>query len=150
MHGLLIAFGGAFVGARGLAYGAAGVKLAHAKPRPGLTHFIASMASPKKPASAPHPSFADLISVVASPERWRIYTELAKGEPLPVGEIARRVGLTPNGASKLLLRLERSGLLERRYGRVYRIPPKFLVQGEAKLDFGPIVARLDYQDKESA
>jgi DNA-binding transcriptional ArsR family regulator len=108
------------------------------------------MPSPKKSAPARSPSFADLISVVSTPERWRIYTELAKGEPLPAGEIARRVGLTPNGASKLLLRLQRSGLLERRYGRVYRIPPQFLVSGEAKLDFGAFFVRLDYQHKESA
>ena len=87
---------------------------------------------------------------MASLDRWRIFVELSKGEALPTGELARRVGMTQNAASKLVLRMERAGLLERRYGNVYRIPAQFLVPGEAKLDFGPMVVRLDYQHKEPA
>jgi predicted transcriptional regulator len=108
------------------------------------------MTSPKKTTQAKRPRFEDLIAAIASPDRWRIYAELAKGEALPSGELARRVGMTLNAASKLVLRMERSGLLERRFGNVYRIPPQFLVPGEAKLDFGPLIVRLDYQHKDSA
>ena len=107
------------------------------------------MTTPKKPASTKQPRFEDLIAAMASVDRWRIFTELAKGEALPSGELARRVGMTQNAASKLVLRMERAGLLERRYGNVYRIPAHFLVPGEAKLDFGPMFVRLDYQHKES-
>jgi DNA-binding IclR family transcriptional regulator len=108
------------------------------------------MPRPKPPASTEEPRFEDLISAIASPDRWNIFLELAKGEPLPTGELARRVGMTQNAASKLVLRMQRAGLLERRFGNVYRISQKFLVPGEAKLDFGPIVARLDYLQKKPA
>jgi hypothetical protein len=117
-------------------------------------HFTANptntMTAPKKTTAPKGPLFEDLIAAVASPDRWRIFTELAKGEPLPSGELARRVGMTYNAASKLVLRMERAGLLERRFGNVYRIPAQFLVPGEAKLDFGPLIVRLDYRHKDPA
>jgi hypothetical protein len=108
------------------------------------------MTAPKKPTPSKALQFKDLIAATASPDRWRIFMELAKGEPLPSGELARRVGMTLNAASKLVLRMHRAGLLERRFGNVYRIPEKFLVPGEAKLDFGPMVVRLDYLEKNSS
>jgi DNA-binding transcriptional ArsR family regulator len=84
----------------------------------------------------------DVAFAVGSVRRWRVFKELAKGEPLPVSEIARRAGFSPNAASKILLRLRKSGLLECPYG-LYRLPDALIVPGEPVLDFGWIVLRLD-------
>ena len=78
--------------------------------------------------------------------RWRILMELAKGEPLPVLVIAKRVRITRNAASQNLLVMREAGLLERGYGNLYRIPPQYFVPGENAVDFGAFVLRLDYPD----
>ena len=99
--------------------------------------------------SSANPSALDLkavVSTIGSVKRWRIFAELVKGEPLPASVIARRIGISANGASKMLSDFRRAGLLERGYGSLYRIPARFLVQGEQTVDFGPVVLRFDYPD----
>ena len=85
----------------------------------------------------------DIAFALGSVRRWKIFLELGKGEPLPVSEISRRTGLSRNGASKVLTQLHAAGILERGYGKLYRIPAQLLVPGESAVDFGPVVLRLD-------
>jgi DNA-binding IscR family transcriptional regulator len=84
----------------------------------------------------------DVAFAVGSVRRWRVFTELAKGEPLPVSEIARRTGFSPNAASKILIRLLKAGLVDCPYG-LYRLPDQLIAPGEAAIDFGRIVLRLE-------
>jgi DNA-binding transcriptional ArsR family regulator len=108
------------------------------------------MAATRASKASPVPKLKDIVRAFGSVERWRIFVELGKGEPLPTGEIARRVGLSRNGASKLLSQLRKCGLLERGFGNLYRVPARFCVAGQPALDFGAVVMRLDYADGEPA
>jgi len=96
--------------------------------------------------SAPTLKLQDLVRCISTLSRWRIFVELAKGEALPAMEIARRILISRNGASKQLIQLRKAGVLERTYGNLYRIPKHFFVPGEPALDFGAFVLRLDYPD----
>lgn len=90
---------------------------------------------------------SDLVTVISDVTRWRILNELAKGEPLPVNEIARRIGVKPGNVSKhcnVLLYFE---IVQRGYGSLYKIPERFLVPGERALDFGAALIRLDRVDR---
>ena len=86
----------------------------------------------------------DIAFALGSVRRWKIFTELGKGEPLPVTVIARRTGFSRNAASKVLNQLREAGLLERGYGNLYRIPAHFLATSDHTIDFGPVVLRLDH------
>jgi DNA-binding transcriptional ArsR family regulator len=52
-----------------------------------------------------------LGALLADRSRAAILTELLGGQPLPAGELARRVGASPSGASNHLKRLLESGLV---------------------------------------
>jgi hypothetical protein len=99
--------------------------------------------------TAANPTALDLkavVSTIGSVKRWQIFAELVKGEPLPASVIARRIGISANGASRMLSDFRRAGLLERGYGSLYRIPARFLVPGEQTVDFGPVVLRFGHSD----
>lgn len=87
-----------------------------------------------------------VLSCVSSIHRWRLLVELAKGEPLPASVLASRVRLSAQAASKHLVLMHDTGLLERGYGKLYRISQRFLRPGEPVLDFGALVLHLDYPD----
>ena len=87
-----------------------------------------------------------IVPGVGTMNRWRILVELAKGEPLPAQEIARRVRMSRGGASRNLVEMHEAGLLERGWGHLYRIPQRFFVPGQNAVDFGAFVLRLDYPD----
>src|SRR5688572_16570237 len=84
----------------------------------------------------------EVVRVLGSMKRFQIFAELAKGEPLPASVISQRTGMSANGASKLLSQFHRAGMLERGYGKLYRIPARFVVPGENAVDFGPVVLRF--------
>ena len=84
-----------------------------------------------------------LAFALGSVRRWKLLTELGKGEPLPVNVLASRTGLSRNGASKVLNTLREGGILERGYGNLYRIPARFLDAEKRAIDFGPVIFRLD-------
>jgi DNA-binding IclR family transcriptional regulator len=84
-----------------------------------------------------------LAFALGSVRRWKLLIELGKGEPLPVSVLARRAGLSRNGASKVLNALREGGILERGYGNLYRIPAHFLDIGKRAIDFGQVIFRLD-------
>jgi len=95
--------------------------------------------------AAPRP--ADVIAALGNPVRWHILRELARGEPLPVVELSRRLGWVPANLSRHALVLLRAGVVERGYGQLYRIPERFLVPDQpATLDLGVAVLRLDRLD----
>jgi DNA-binding transcriptional ArsR family regulator len=98
-------------------------------------------------APQPHIPLATLLTAVSDRTRWRIFDELLKGEPLPVHELARRLGIRATNISKHMTVLHRSGLVLRGFGKLYRIPPAFLVPGQRALDFGAVVLRLDRLDE---
>ena len=76
--------------------------------------------------------------------RWRLLRELAKGEALPVAELARRVATTGNMTSKHLGILRDAGLVDKVYGQLYRLAPRVRVDHENRLlDLGHCLLRLD-------
>ena len=83
------------------------------------------------------------LAVIASLPRCLILRELSMGEPLPINEIARRLGATTSGISKHCSILHDSGIVYRGYGGLYAIDPRFLVPGERSIDLGFVVIRLD-------
>lgn len=105
---------------------------------------------PTHPKAARAFKLKDIAIATGSVKRLRIFLELGKGEPLPTSEIARRVGISPNGASKILNELHKAGLADRGYGKLYRIPPHLFVPGEPAVDLGPVVLRLDYKESPAA
>lgn len=84
------------------------------------------------------------LTAMASPVRWRILRELSAGEPLPVSEIAQRVGGSRDGTSKHLGVLRRGGLVVRGRGMLYTIPKANQpVPGQPVLEYGHCLLRLN-------
>jgi hypothetical protein len=80
------------------------------------------------PAKIPAPS-----SIRLTPSAG--LAELAKGQPLPVAELARRLRETPSSMSKHVAILRRSGIISHGTGsRDYRIPEAYQVPGERAVD----------------
>ena len=84
-----------------------------------------------------------LLISIGTPVRWNILKELLKGEPLPVFEIARRVGITPSNAAKVMQQLARAQIVEKPLAGGYRIVARYVVPGENALNLGPMVINLD-------
>ena len=99
-------------------------------------------------ASIPPLPLANILTAVSDMTRWRIFRELLKGVALPPVELARRLGTTPSNMSRHLTFLARLSIVERSYGRVYRIPAHFIATDEPNtLDFGAVRIRLDRLDQ---
>jgi DNA-binding transcriptional ArsR family regulator len=112
--------------------------------------FQADIPNPKKhPMSTPPPTAPDeVIRGLSNPIRWAILRELARGEPLPVAELARRLGSTPEALSKHAIKLHDAGLVVRGYGLLYRINPKLLIPDQPlSLNVGIAVIHLDWLAK---
>ena len=102
--------------------------------------------TPTPAAPIPVIPLANILTAISSEIRWRIFDELLKGEPLPVIELARRLGTPATNLSKHVNLLRNFGLLQRGYGNLYRIPAPFLIPGQRALDFGAVLLRLDRLD----
>lgn len=88
-----------------------------------------------------------VIRALSNPIRWAILRELARGEPLPVVEISRRLKVSQVTLSKHASLLHEAGLLERGYGLLYRIPKALEVPDQPLcLDVGIGIIRLDWMD----
>lgn len=75
--------------------------------------------------------------------RIGILRELCKGQALPVGELARRLGCTANAMSKQMAQVETTGLAVQTYGRLYVMAPHLLPPaGATVLDLGQLVLKL--------
>ena len=93
-----------------------------------------------------------VLVAVADPVRYAILHELARGTPLPVNELARRVGRAPDATSKHLrvLRDARMLNLVRPAGedgrkQIHELPALFRTRdaaGKPVVDFGVVVLRF--------
>ena len=120
--------------------------------------------TPQSPAAASNPvgvapdatALLDPITVlvaVADPVRFAILRELARGTPLPVTDLARRVGRAPDATSKHLriLRDARILSLVRTAGgdgrmQIHQLPSLFRTHdaaGKLAVDLGAVVIRLE-------
>ena len=87
---------------------------------------------------------AVVAMVLGEPKRWSILRELAKGEALPVSELARRAGTNADSASKHMRCLRKAGIVRTGYGRLYSLAPAFHpAPGSREIDFGHCVVRPD-------
>jgi DNA-binding transcriptional ArsR family regulator len=88
-----------------------------------------------------------VIRALGNPVRWAILRELARGEALPVSELARRQGISDVALSKHAIALRQAGLVERGWGKLYRIAAAVQVPGQPlSLDVGIATIRLDWMD----
>jgi DNA-binding transcriptional ArsR family regulator len=93
-----------------------------------------------------------LLQAVADPVRWGILRELAAGEPLPVQELAARLGRDANLISKHLRVLRETGAVSVSPSpdgdgrkQCYAVPPAFRRVDEAgrpMLDYGVCALRV--------
>lgn len=81
--------------------------------------------------------------LLGHPTRIGALRELAKGQALPVGELARRLGFSANSMSKQMALVEKTGAVQQIYGRLYTLAPHFRpAPGAAVLDLGDLVLKL--------
>ena len=84
------------------------------------------------------PDHQTLARVLSAPDRWKLLGELARGEALPVSELARRAGISREQCSKHMILLKSLGLVAQGWGRLYSIAPAFVpAPGTRDLRFGP-------------
>ena len=97
--------------------------------------------------SSPFASLAALATILGDVTRWRILLELAKGEALPVLELARRLHAKRNRISKHMAVLREARLVVVGFGRLYALAPSMVVRREeGVLDLGRCLVRLDALD----
>ena len=81
--------------------------------------------------------------VLAEPGRWQLLRVLARGEAMPVREMARRIGKTPNMTSKHIIVLRKAGIVVAKYPRHYSLLPSLLPAPDAThLDLGHCLIKL--------
>lgn len=104
------------------------------------------MSTPATPAPMPTLPLANILTAISDLTRWRILDELLKGEPLPVKELARRLGVPATNISKHCTALCQFGIVLRGFGNLFKIPDHFQMPGQRALDLGAVVLRLDRLD----
>ncbi len=103
---------------------------------------------PVKPVVNPSRKAADeameaIGMILSDATRWRILFELAKGDALPVGELAKRIGKRPDSISKHMAHLRNAGLVEKVFTTCYRLPEALQPPaGATVLDLGPCLLKL--------
>ena len=86
----------------------------------------------------------DVARILGEPARWHLLRELAKGEPMPVKELARRIGKSADMTSKHLAFLRDMGVVMTKYNRIYQLVPALApAPGATHLDFGHCLVRLE-------
>lgn len=97
----------------------------------------------KKPPPPPL-SLRALSKALGEPARWKLLLELAKGDAMPVKELARRCGRSPDMASKHLIVLKEAGLVVRKYNRIYQLADGIRpAPGATHMDLGLCTLKLD-------
>ena len=85
----------------------------------------------------------DQCFLLSDATRVAILRELARGEPLPVNEIARRLGRKPAMVSNHLATLRTYAVVQMVYDRFYRLAPAYApAPGASGLEFGDFLLRL--------
>lgn len=98
---------------------------------------------PPSPTPFPLLPLSTQCLLLGDPTRVAVLRELCKGEPLPVSELARRLGRAPTAISKHLALLRKTGVTVQGFGRLYRIAPAFQPAPDSQvLDFGELTLRL--------
>ena len=88
-------------------------------------------------------SLEDQCFLLSDATRVAILRELACGEPLPVNEIARRLGRKPAMVSNHLATLRTYAVVQMVYDRFYRLAPAYApAAGASGLEFGDFLLRL--------
>ena len=99
---------------------------------------------PATTANPPQIPVEALATALADAWRWRILWEIGRGEPLPVGELARRLGRSPSVTSKHVGVLRKAGLIVAGLGGLYRLAPAWCpTPGSQTADLGCCLLRLD-------
>ena len=102
------------------------------------------MSETKPTIPAPVLSRAQVVSLLGNTGRWIALRELCKEPALPVHELGRRMGLTPDAASKHVTLMLQLGVVTSVYGRLYSLAPAFRpAPGTLEIDFGHCLVRLD-------
>jgi len=90
------------------------------------------------------PPLQAVAAALGEVNRWRILSELSAGEPLMVKELAERVGISADLASRHMAAMREAGLVEVGHARLYSIPKQYLpVPGQRLIDYGHCLLRLD-------
>ncbi len=85
-----------------------------------------------------------LARVLGDPGRWAILRELAKGEALPVQELASRVGRSAGMVSKHMAMMREAGLVVAGYGRLYQLAPAMRpAPGATMVDLGQCLLKIN-------
>jgi predicted transcriptional regulator len=88
-------------------------------------------------------SLESVSKILGDPARWRLLLELAKNEPMPVNELARRIGKSADMTSKHLGTLHAKGLVVARFGRIYQLAPAIMpAPGATHINLGPCLLEL--------
>ena len=82
-----------------------------------------SAAPPAATSQQPSVPVEALARAFADPSRWRILWQIGQGTPLPVYELARRLGLSQSLASKHVGVLRKAGLIVTGLGGLYQLAP---------------------------
>lgn len=104
------------------------------------------MPDPQTPAAASTPtvSLDKLLPIVSNIVRWHLLRELASGDDFMVIELAERVGIKLDAASKHLAMFRDAGIVTQRRNRLYQIAPQFVADKSSRtLDFGHCLLRLE-------
>jgi DNA-binding transcriptional ArsR family regulator len=101
--------------------------------------------NPSAPAAEPaRIKLRHLGRVLHEPARWRILRELARGEALPVKELAARVRCPAASVSKHMALLRKAGMVKTGYGRLYKLSALMQVSPDGRtLDACHCVLKLD-------
>jgi hypothetical protein len=111
--------------------------------REGTRTFPAGERGPAVSATPPPVPLAHLARCLGDPARWILLRELGKGEALPVKELARRAGCSPDMGSKHMAVLRAAGIVVTGYGRLYQLAPAFRPAADAEfIDFGHCQLRI--------
>lgn len=100
--------------------------------------------APALPLPPPVLALEVIARLLSVPARWTILRELARGEVLPVSEIAARARVEASVASRHMATLKEMGLAEQIYGRLYRLSSNLHPDpATGLLDLGHCLLRLD-------
>ena len=92
--------------------------------------------------SGPNFPIARILPGISSTVRWAVLRELAKGDPLPIYELANRLRMSESAMSKQMAVMRRAGLVVNPYSS-YQFPAGVLSADRKTADYGCVVLRLD-------
>jgi DNA-binding transcriptional ArsR family regulator len=104
------------------------------------------MSDPQPPPAQPVPTIPldQILTVIGNPVRWRLLRELGNGDQLMVIELAERIGVSNDAASKQMAVLRTAGVVIQGRNRLYQIAPQYLAdKTERLLDFGWCLLRMN-------